>query len=85
MPVDQSPPVLVARAQEILERIDKLLVDGKPVDRRNWHITLAFIGEFPERRIPELQKRVDRIEMQPFRLVFDYPRGRLALVRKAGG
>ena len=26
------------------------LVEGRAVDRRNWHITLAYIGDFPERR-----------------------------------
>ncbi len=58
------------------------LVEGRPIDRRNWHVTLAFIGEFPEKRIPELQQRVKRIEMQPFRLMFDrlefWPRPKIA-------
>ena len=30
-------------------------VEGSFVDRRNWHVTLVFIGDFPEARIGELQ------------------------------
>lgn len=47
------------------------LVEGRAIDRRKWHVTLAFIGDFPEERIPELQKRVASIEVEPFRLIFD--------------
>ena len=41
------------------------------VDRRSWHITLPYIGEFEERRIPELLERVSDIQVEPFRLGFD--------------
>lgn len=57
-------------------------VEGKVVDRRNWHVTLSFIGEFPEQKIAELQSRLAKIEVQPFRLRFDslnfWPRPRIA-------
>ena len=46
-------------------------IEGKFVDHRNWHVTLVFIGEFPERLIPELMTRAAAIEVQPFRLRFD--------------
>ena len=46
-------------------------VEGKAVDRRLWHVTLAYLGEFEERRIPELQSLVAGIRMEPFRLGFD--------------
>jgi len=46
-------------------------VEGKAVDRRLWHVTLAYIGEFEERRIPELQSLVARVQMESFRLMFD--------------
>lgn len=46
-------------------------IEGKAVDRRNWHVTLAYIGEFPERRIPELLQRVGTIHVEPFRVTFD--------------
>ena len=30
------------------------LVEGRAIDRRNWHVTLAYIGEFLNGRIGEL-------------------------------
>ena len=46
-------------------------VEGRIVDRRNWHITLAFVGDIEERLIPELQQRASQIKVQPFHLSFD--------------
>lgn len=46
-------------------------VEGKAVERRLWHVTLAYVGEFEERRIPELQSLVTGVRMEPFRLGFD--------------
>ena len=46
-------------------------VEGRMVDRGNWHVTLAFIGDFPVSDIPELQQRAAEIEVEPFRLIFD--------------
>lgn len=46
-------------------------VEGRMVDRRNWHITLAFIGDFPVSQIPDLQQRAAKIPVEPFRLTFD--------------
>ena len=58
------------------------LVEGKAVDRRNWHITLAYIGDFPESRIDELLAAKSAVQMEPFRLRFDrlefWPRARIA-------
>ena len=57
-------------------------VEGRAEDRRNWHITLAFVGELAEQRIPELQQRAAEIRVEPFRLGFDrleyWPRPKLA-------
>lgn len=57
-------------------------VEGKAVDRRNWHITLAFVGDLPDQRIPELLNRAAEIQVEPFRLGFDrlefWPRPKLA-------
>lgn len=47
------------------------LVEGRAIDRRNWHITLAYIGEFPEDRIDELHSAKEAIMVEPFRLRFD--------------
>ncbi len=41
------------------------------VERRSWHITLPYIGEFEEGRIADLQERVRHIQVEPFRLGFD--------------
>ncbi len=46
-------------------------VEGRYVDRRDWHVTLAFIGDFPEDRIDGLLERAGDIEVEPFRLTFD--------------
>ena len=46
-------------------------IEGRAIDRRNWHVTLAFIGEFPERRIPELHEITRRTAVEAFRLYFD--------------
>jgi 2'-5' RNA ligase len=46
-------------------------VEGDIVDRRNWHVTLVFIGNFPEEQIPFLLAAAGEIEPEPFRLRFD--------------
>ena len=56
--------------REVINAVAKT-VEGHAVDRRNWHITLAWIGDFPEERIPQLLKRVGEIKFEPFRLSFD--------------
>ena len=52
------------------------------VYRGNWHVTTAFIGDFPEARVPELQARAAEIAVEPFRLRFDrvefWPRPKVA-------
>ena len=57
-------------------------VEGRPVDRRNWHVTLAFIGTFPAHRVPYLLERAAEVPVEPFRLSFDrleyWPRPRIA-------
>lgn len=46
-------------------------IEGDTVDRRNWHVTLVFIGNFPEEQIPFLLAAAEDIETEPFRLRFD--------------
>jgi 2'-5' RNA ligase len=46
-------------------------VEGVAVDRRNWHVTLVFIGDFAEERIPGLLSAVEVIEPGDIRLRFD--------------
>ncbi len=58
------------------------LVEGQAVFRGNWHVTTAFIGEFPEARIAALLARAADIAVEPFRLRFDrvefWPRPKVA-------
>jgi len=58
------------------------LVEGRAVERHNWHITLAYIGEFPEARIDELHEARMAVNVEPFRLRFDrlefWPRPKIA-------
>jgi len=58
------------------------LVEGRAVERHNWHITLAYIGEFPEARINELHEARMAVNVEPFRLRFDrlefWPRPKIA-------
>lgn len=60
------------------------LVEGSAVYRGEWHVTLAFIGDFEERRVPELQQAAAAIQVEPFRLRFDraefWPRPKVAVL-----
>lgn len=62
-------------------------VEGRAVERRNWHVTLAFIGPFPENRVAYLLERAKEIHVEPFRLNFDrlefWPRPRVACLSAA--
>ncbi len=59
-------------------------IEGKMVDRRNWHVTLNFIGDFPESKIDHLLVKLAHVEVQPFRLRFDkaefWPRQKVAVL-----
>ena len=62
------------RQRELLrDTINPVLssVEGQSVDRRNWHITLVFIGDFPEERIPGLMAAMDIVDPGEIRLRFD--------------
>ena len=69
------------RMREPINAVAKT-VEGRAVDRRNWHVTLVFIGIFPERGIPVLLERAAEIPVEPFHLHFDrleyWPRPRIA-------
>ena len=63
------------------------LVEGRAIDRRNWHITLVYIGNFPESRIDELHEAKQELGVEPFRLRFDrlefWPRPKIAALAAA--
>jgi 2'-5' RNA ligase len=58
------------------------IVEGDHVNRGNWHVTTAFIGNCDESLLPLLLKRKEEIAVEPFRLRFDrlefWPRPRVA-------
>lgn len=60
-------------------------VEGNAVNRRNWHVTLVFIGAFPEEKMPELMVRSMHVEPDPIRLRLDkvtfWPRPKIACLQ----
>lgn len=58
------------------------LVEGRATDRRNWHITLTYVGDFPVSRIDELHAMKKAIVVESFRLRLDrlefWPRPKIA-------
>jgi len=46
-------------------------VEGAAVERRNWHVTLVFIGAFPDEQVEELLIKTGDVECEPFRLRLD--------------
>ncbi len=69
------------RMRDFISPVAKL-VEGKAVERSNWHITLVYIGDFPADRIDELHEAKQAITVEPFRLRFDrlefWPRPKVA-------
>ena len=69
------------RLRDVINSVAKT-VEGRFVDRRDWHVTLVFIGTFPENRVPYLLERASQVQVEPFRLNFDrlefWPRPRVA-------
>ncbi len=58
------------RLRDVINSVAKT-VEGKAVERRNWHVTLPFIGQLDERQIADLQELAGQVQVEPFRLVFD--------------
>ena len=69
------------RLRDIISPLAKL-VEGQAVYRGRWHVTLAYLGDFPEDKIPALRTRAAMVPFEPFRLRFDrmeyWPRPRVA-------
>lgn len=74
------------RLRDVINSVAKT-VEGRAVDRRNWHVTLAFIGTFPAHRVPYLLERASEVHVDPFRLTFDrleyWPRPKVASLSAA--
>ncbi len=71
------------RMRDFISPVAKL-VEGRAIDRRNWHITLTYIGDFPDNRVKDLQEVASGVEVEPFRLRFDrlefWPRPKIAAI-----
>ena len=69
------------RMRDFISPVAKL-IEGRATDRRDWHVTLAYIGELDERFISELQESAGAIQFEPFRLRLDrlefWPRPKIA-------
>lgn len=81
---------LTDRQRESLRDIVQPVLSGIEadfVDRRNWHVTLVFIGDFDGQKLPELFSSVSDIAVEPFRLRFDrasfWPRPKIACLETA--
>ncbi len=74
------------RLRDVINPVAKT-VEGHAVDRRDWHVTLAYVGEIPELQLPDLQERAAEITVEPFRLSFDRlefrPRAKVAWIAAA--
>lgn len=57
-------------------------VEGRPTDRREWHITLSYLGELDEKYLPQLVTAAKKIEFEPLRIRLDrleyWPRPKIA-------
>lgn len=59
-------------------------IEGTAVYRGQWHVTLAFIGDYPELLIPDLQAAAAAVPFEPFRSRLDkvefWPRAKVAVL-----
>ena len=58
------------RLRDIINSVART-VEGKAVDRRDWHVTLVYVGELPEEQLPDLMERASQIQVEHFHLSFD--------------
>ncbi len=69
------------RMRDFITPVTKL-VEGRAVDRRDWHVTLVYVGDLEERYIPELQQQAAEVTFEPFQLRLDklefWPRPKIA-------
>ena len=58
------------------------LIEGNALYRDAWHVTLFYVGDFPEERIPSLMAAAAEVPFEPFRIRFDraefWPRAKIA-------
>jgi 2'-5' RNA ligase len=59
------------RISAYVERVRPLCPDARWARVEGLHITLKFIGEFPDARVPQITKALAGIKARPFDLNFD--------------
>src|SRR4051812_17758860 len=64
------PDAIRARLAAYITQLEKLVPNVKWVRPEFLHVTLKFIGEFPEARLPELKRALGTVGGQPFQLTF---------------
>jgi len=73
---------------ELVKREFSRYLLAKWVKRENIHLTIKFLGEVKDEFVSELVKRLERIEIKPFKLCIDsigvFPSERFARVLWAG-
>ena len=60
----------LCRTRDALARIK---LRGRMTARENLHLTLAFLGEQPERAVPQLRQAMERAAIAPFALTLAAP------------
>ncbi len=64
----------ISLPEATLLKIDRVLRDLRPLAKARWspvhnlHITVKFIGEFPEERLPELIAALQAVRSEPFEI-----------------
>lgn len=59
------------RIQAVQERLRCLDSRANFTRRENLHLTLVFLGETPEERLPDIKEAMDAVETVPLELCFD--------------
>jgi 2'-5' RNA ligase len=65
------PPTAAAERLAALARASARQFGGKPTRRENIHLTLAFLGEVPDERLPLLIRTAQIVDGAPFALRID--------------
>jgi len=65
------PEDVRARISAFADRVRPLCADARWARVEGLHITLKFIGEFPDANVPELTKTLGKVKAQPFDVSFE--------------
>lgn len=66
-PTDEAADHLAAYVQELhVSRAAAEGVNTRLAPRSNWHVTLAFLGEVPDERLPDVETALARVAAAPF-------------------